>query len=135
LVGLAGYEAHTKFADESARLTADYFRTEVVTIHRTQEGLKMLSLYTQIFFEINCSLKTQVQQSFLQLHPIQKPTSLAAAGFHGLDVDSVNCSSDYFAYLCIPARETILHQKGMSISDRFHLHRQTVQTNSKNKPR
>jgi hypothetical protein len=42
----AGCEAHTNFADESACLTADNVRNEVVTIHRSQEVLKMLSLYT-----------------------------------------------------------------------------------------
>jgi hypothetical protein len=42
-------------------------------------------------------------------------------GLHGLDVDSVNSSSDYFAYLCIPPSETALHHKGMLIADRSHL--------------
>jgi hypothetical protein len=42
----AGCEAHTNFADESACLTADNVRNEVVTIHRSQEVLKMLSFYT-----------------------------------------------------------------------------------------
>jgi hypothetical protein len=36
-------EAHANFADESACLTADNVRNEVVTIHRSQEVLKMLS--------------------------------------------------------------------------------------------
>jgi hypothetical protein len=35
----------------------------------------------------------------------------AGAGLRGLDVDSVNSSSDYFAYVCIPAIEATLHQK------------------------
>jgi hypothetical protein len=39
-------EAHTNFPDESACLTADNVRNEVVTIHRLQEVFKMLSLYT-----------------------------------------------------------------------------------------
>jgi hypothetical protein len=39
-------EAHTNFADESACLTADNVRNEVATIHRSQEVLKVLSLYT-----------------------------------------------------------------------------------------
>jgi hypothetical protein len=51
-----------------------------------------------------------------------------------LDVDSVNSSCDYFAYLCIPSSETTLHQKGMSIADRSHLWRQTAETNCKNEP-
>jgi hypothetical protein len=41
----ACHEAHTNFADESACLTTDSIRNEVVTIHRSQEVLKMLSLY------------------------------------------------------------------------------------------
>jgi hypothetical protein len=36
-------EAHTHFADESAFLTADSVRNEVVTIHTPQEVLKMQS--------------------------------------------------------------------------------------------
>jgi hypothetical protein len=46
-------EEHTNFADESASLTADNVRNEVVTIHRSQEVLKMLSLYKLISFAIN----------------------------------------------------------------------------------
>jgi hypothetical protein len=42
----AGCEAHTNFADESVCLTADNVRNEVVTIHRLQEVLRMLSLHT-----------------------------------------------------------------------------------------
>jgi hypothetical protein len=34
---------HTNFADESACLTADNVRNEVVTIHKSQEVLEMLS--------------------------------------------------------------------------------------------
>jgi predicted NAD/FAD-binding protein len=41
----AGHEAHTNFPDESACLAADNNRNEVATIHRSQEVLKMLSLY------------------------------------------------------------------------------------------
>jgi hypothetical protein len=36
------------FADESACLTADNVHNEFVTIHRSQEMLKMLSPYTDI---------------------------------------------------------------------------------------
>jgi hypothetical protein len=39
-------EAHTNFADESACLTADNIWNEVVTIQRSQEVLKMLSICT-----------------------------------------------------------------------------------------
>jgi hypothetical protein len=42
--GAACHEVHTNFADESACLTADKFRNEVVTIHTPQEVLKILSL-------------------------------------------------------------------------------------------
>jgi hypothetical protein len=46
----AFYEAHTNFADESTCLMADNFRNEIVTIHRSQEVLKMLSfLHLDIF--------------------------------------------------------------------------------------
>jgi hypothetical protein len=41
-----GCEAHTNFADESACLMVDNVWNEVVTIHRSQEVLKMLSHYT-----------------------------------------------------------------------------------------
>jgi hypothetical protein len=53
------------------------------------------------------------------------------AGLRGLDVDSVNFSRDHFAYLCIPASETTLHQKRMSSVDQSHLRWQTVETNCK----
>jgi hypothetical protein len=42
----AGCEINTDFADESACLTADNVRNEVVTIQSSQRALKMLSLYT-----------------------------------------------------------------------------------------
>jgi hypothetical protein len=48
-------EAHANFADESACLTADVWN-EVVTIHRSQEVLKILSsLHVDIFR--NCFIK------------------------------------------------------------------------------
>jgi hypothetical protein len=40
------YEAQTNFADESAGLTADNVRNEVITIRRSQNVFKMLSFYT-----------------------------------------------------------------------------------------
>jgi hypothetical protein len=46
----------------------------------------------------------------------------------------VNSSRDYFVYLCIPANETTLHQKRMSIVDWSHLWRQMVETKCKNEP-
>jgi hypothetical protein len=57
------------------------------------------------------SLKTQIQQSLLHLLHTRHQLSLDGAGLRGVDADSVNYSSDYFAYLCIPASESTLHQK------------------------
>jgi hypothetical protein len=42
----AGCEAHMNFADEPACPAADNDRNKVVTIHRSQEMLKMRPLYT-----------------------------------------------------------------------------------------
>jgi hypothetical protein len=42
-------EAHSKFADESICLLADNVWNEVVTIHRPQMVLEMLSLYKMTF--------------------------------------------------------------------------------------
>jgi hypothetical protein len=42
----ADCEAYTNFADDSACTTVDNIRNEIVTIHRSQQVLKMLSLYT-----------------------------------------------------------------------------------------
>jgi hypothetical protein len=53
----------------------------------------------------------------LALKLTRQQLSLDGAGLRGLDVDSLNTSSDYFAYLCIPANETTLHQKEMPIAD------------------
>jgi hypothetical protein len=41
-----GCKVNTDFATESASLMADNFLDEVVTVHRSQEVLKMLSHYT-----------------------------------------------------------------------------------------
>jgi hypothetical protein len=50
-------ESHTNFADESAYLSAGDAWNEVVTIHRSQEVLKILSsLHAGIFF-CNCVVK------------------------------------------------------------------------------
>jgi hypothetical protein len=107
----AGSKVHTNFANESACLMADNVQNEVVTINRSQEMLKMLSLYMSISFAVNCFFKkTWVQQS-LHLQNTRHQLLLDGAGLRGLDVDSVTSSSDYFAYLYIPASETMLHQK------------------------
>jgi hypothetical protein len=41
--GATCHKVHTNFADESACLTADKVRNEVVSIYRSQERLKVLS--------------------------------------------------------------------------------------------
>jgi hypothetical protein len=48
----AGCEVDTYFANESICLLADNVRNEVVTIHRSHEVLKMLSLYMQTFLAL-----------------------------------------------------------------------------------
>jgi hypothetical protein len=87
-----------------------------------------------ISFAINCLVRNTDPAILLALKHTRRQLSLDGAGLHGLDVDSVNTSSDYFAYLCIPASEATLHQKIMSIVDRSHIQRQTVETNCKNEP-
>jgi hypothetical protein len=82
-----------KFADESAWLTAD----KVLNEARSQEMLKLLSLYKYISFAINC---------FVKKHRYNKPRTYSATdtNFHWMErlfvgtMDSVNSSSDYFAY-------------------------------------
>jgi hypothetical protein len=54
--------------------------------------------------------KKQVQQSFLHTLHTRHQLSLDGVGLGELNVNSVNSSSDYFAYLYIPASETTLHQ-------------------------
>jgi hypothetical protein len=58
-------------------------------------------------------LKTTGTTILLALTVQQQQHSLGGAEFRGLDVDYVNSSSYYFVYLCIPARESMLHQKRM----------------------
>jgi hypothetical protein len=45
-------ETHTNFADESAFLTADNVRNEVVTVHKSQHKLRMLCFYIQTFLSL-----------------------------------------------------------------------------------
>jgi hypothetical protein len=75
-----------------------------------------------------------MQQFFLHLEHTRHQLSLDEVRLRRSDVDSVTSSSDYFAYLCIPASETTLHQKRMSTVERFHLQQQIVETNRKNEP-
>jgi hypothetical protein len=72
----AGCKAHTNFADELVYLTADNARNELVKIHRSQEVLKMLSLYTYISFAFHC---------FVKKHKYNNPTctySIPDTNFH-----------------------------------------------------
>jgi hypothetical protein len=103
--GPACHKAHTNFVNESACVTADKIWNSVVTIHRSQE-VKMLTLYMYIFH--NCFIKNRGTRISLALTAHQT-LSLDGARLHGLGVDSINSSNDYFAYLCIPASETTLH--------------------------
>jgi hypothetical protein len=57
----------------------------------------------------------------MHLQHVRHQLSVDGEGLHGLDVDSVNSNSDYFASLCTPASETTLNQKRMSIANRSHL--------------
>jgi hypothetical protein len=59
--------------------------------------------------------KAQVPQSILHLQHTRHQLSLDGAGLCWLDVDPVNSCIDYFAYLCTPASETVLHQKRMPV--------------------
>jgi hypothetical protein len=75
-------------------------------------------------FVINCFLKiTQVQECLLHFQHTGHQLSLDVAGLRLLVVDSVNSSSDYFGYVCVPASETTFHPKRVSIVDRCHLQR------------
>jgi hypothetical protein len=62
-------DAHMNFANKSACLTADNVRNEV----RSQEVLKMLSLYTQIYFAIICFVKKNTGITVLALTAHQTP--------------------------------------------------------------
>jgi hypothetical protein len=72
--GAACHKMHMNFANESACLTGDNIQNEIVTIRRSQEVLKMLSLYTQISFTINCFIKKQMSNILLALTVHQTPT-------------------------------------------------------------
>jgi hypothetical protein len=61
-------------------MTADNFRNEVVTIHRSQEVLKMLSLYTQISFAINSFFLNTGPTILLALTERQIPTFTGWSG-------------------------------------------------------
>jgi hypothetical protein len=76
------------FADESACLTADNVRNEVVTIHKSQEVLKMLSyLHVDIFAIV--SLKKHVQQSFLHLQQLSLDGFSNCVAVFALDFDTL----------------------------------------------
>jgi hypothetical protein len=69
-----------------------------------------------ISFTINCFVKN-TGPAIVALTAYQTQFSPDGAGLCGLDVDSVNSSSDYFAYLYIPVSETMLHQRRMLVGD------------------
>jgi hypothetical protein len=98
------------FANESACLTVNNVWNEVVTIHRSQE----------ISFAINCFIKYTGTTILFALKARQTSTFTGWSG-----ISWVKCG--YFE-LYIPACETRLHQKRMSIVVRSHLWRQTVGT-------
>jgi hypothetical protein len=88
-----------------------------------------------ISFAVSCFIKKmQVHQSFLPLQHSRLQFSVDGAGLRGLDVDSMNSSSNYFAYLCHYASESTLHQKRMSIADWSHLWWQIVESKCYNGP-
>jgi hypothetical protein len=61
---------------------------------------------------MTCTYFSQlIVQKSLDLQQTRHQLSLDGAELRGLDVDSVNSSRDYFAYLCIPASENTLQQK------------------------
>jgi hypothetical protein len=84
------FEEHTNFTDESACLTADIVGNEVVTIHRSQNVFKMLSLYMS---QLIVSLKDTGTTILLALMIHRIPIFTGWSGLRGLDVDSVNCST------------------------------------------
>jgi hypothetical protein len=63
------------------------------------------------FSQLTVSLKTPVEQSFLRLQRTRHKLSLHEEEIRGSDVDSVNSSSDCFAYLYISGSEITLDQK------------------------
>jgi hypothetical protein len=63
------------------------------------------------------SLKNTGPSIILALTAHQMPTFTGWSCFMGWLDDSMNSSSDYFTYLCIPASETTLCQKRMSVAD------------------
>jgi hypothetical protein len=87
---------------------------EVITIQRSQEMLKIenaVPLYVDIFLQLIVSLKNRGTTTLLALMHTRHQLSLDGAGFRGLEMDSVDFSSDYFVSMCIPASETTLHRK------------------------
>jgi hypothetical protein len=79
--------------------------------------------------QLNVSIKNTGAIILLALKHTRHQLLQDGVGLGGLDVDSVKDSSDYFAYLCIPACEITLHQKRMLMVDRFRLRCQIVETN------
>jgi hypothetical protein len=97
-------------------------------------GKNYLIMTSTYLFQLIVLLKTQIQQSFLHLQYTVHQLSLVGIGLHGEIVDSMDSSSNYFVFLCSPISETSFHWERISIADRSHLRRQTVETNCKNEP-
>jgi hypothetical protein len=79
-------------------LTDDNVPNEVVKIHRSRKALKILALYTLIFFVKNTG--TTVLIAFTEQ---DTAASTGRSGTSWIRCGSVNSSCDYFAYLCISA--------------------------------
>jgi hypothetical protein len=92
-------EANTNFADESACLTADNVRNIVVTIHGSQEVLKMLSLYTQISFAI-----FSLRRSNKQVTSSGNASHLYSGDGPGSNLDRHTDYSEIFVVLLSPIR-------------------------------
>jgi hypothetical protein len=61
---VTGCEAHTNSADETACLRANYVQDEVVKIQRSQEVLKMLSIYMYTFLLPNKDILNHLLKLF-----------------------------------------------------------------------
>jgi hypothetical protein len=70
---------HINF-DESACLMANNVWNEVVTIHTSQEAVKMLFLYTRTSFAINCFVKNTGATILLAPTAHQTPTFTGLTG-------------------------------------------------------
>jgi hypothetical protein len=131
--GLGCRTAHTNFADESACTTAN----NVQNSYNSQVigGVENdVPLHVDIFCNWLISLKKHTYNNPSCTYRTPDSNFTGWSKTRGLDVDSVNSSSDYFAYLCISASETKFRQKRMSIVAQSHLQQQNVETTCKTEP-